>query len=73
MSDYTLNTFHPYEVCILKDEAIKILSEVDRNGENYSYAERMISALEQFSSIDQELVPKYSLLREFIGGSSFEY
>ena len=57
----------------LKDEAIKILSEVDRNGENYSYAERMISALEQFSSIDQELVPKYSLLREFIGGSSFEY
>lgn len=57
----------------MKDEAIKILSEVDRNGENYSYAERMISALEQFSSIDQELVPKYSLLREFIGGSSFEY
>lgn len=73
MSDYTLNTFHPYEVCVLKDEAIRILSEVDRSCEDYSYAERIISALEQFLSIDKELVPKNSLLREFIGGSSFEY
>lgn len=73
LSDYTLNTFHPYEIGILKNDALKILSEVDKSCEDYGYAEMIISALESFSSIDKELVPKDSLLREFIGGGSFEY
>lgn len=73
LSDYTLNTFHPYEVGVLKNDAIKILSEVDKSCENYAYTEMIISALESFSSIDKELIPKDSLLREFVGGGSFEY
>lgn len=73
LSDYTLNTFHPYEVGVLKNDAIRILSKVDKTCEDYSYAEKILSALEQFSAIDKELVPKGSLLREFIGGSLFEY
>lgn len=73
LSDYTLNTFHPYEVCVIRNDVIRILSELDKSCEDYDYAQKIISALEKFSSIDKKFVPKTSLLREFIGGSSFEY
>lgn len=73
LSDYTLNTFHPYEVCVLKNDAIKILSEVDNSCDDYEYAKNIISALNDFSSIDKTLVPEDSLLREFIGGGLFKY
>lgn len=73
MSDYTLNTFHPYEVCVLRNDALNMLSGVDKDCEGSPYAERIASALKLFSPIEKELVPEYSLLREFIGGSGFEY
>lgn len=73
LSDYTLNTFHPYEVSVIKNDAISILSSVDKSFEDYDYAARIIAALEQIIFIDKSIVPSNSLLREFIGGSSYEY
>ncbi len=73
LSDYTLNTFHPYEISVIKNEALEILSGVDKSFSGYDFASRIIAALEQFTAIDKELVPDDSLLREFIGGSAYEY
>lgn len=73
LSDFTLNTFHPYEVSVIKNDAINILSSVDKSFAGYEYASKLIVALRQVAVIDKSLVPEDSLLREFIGGSSFEY
>lgn len=73
LSDYTLNTFHPYEISVIRNDVLGILLSVDSLCSEYSYASRIIAALKRFVPVDKELVPSDSLLREFIGGSSYEY
>ena len=66
-ADIKINTLHLYETCVLRDEAIKLLSEVSRQSEFYKEAQRLIKNLKRFESIDGNCVPDDSLLREFIG------
>lgn len=66
-ADIKLNTIHLYESCILKDTAIKLLSEIDEASEFYKESQRLIRSLSKFPSISSELVPDDSLMREFIG------
>ena len=66
-ADIRINTLHLYETCVLKDEAIKLLSEVSAKSEFYKEAQRLIRNLKRFESIDTDCVPDDSLLREFIG------
>ena len=72
-SDFTLNTIHIYEPCIMKERALKLLSEVDPGTPEGKTAAHLISSLERFESIDPALVPANSLIREFIGGGSYVY
>ncbi len=72
-SDFTLNTIHIYEPCIMKDQAISLLKDVPKDSEAGTIAERLIASLSRFESIDSSFVPKNSLIREFIGGGSYEY
>lgn len=65
--DYTINSLHLYETCVLKEKAIKILEAVPSSSEQYTAAQNMVNVLSQFASIDDALVPHNSILREFIG------
>lgn len=72
-SDFTLNTIHIYEPCIMRDRAIELLSEIGIDSPVYDIAQRLICSLQRFESVDDSLVPKNSLIREFTGGGSYEY
>ena len=66
-ADINLNTIHLYESCVLKDTAIKLLGEIDKSSEFYKESQRLIRSLSKFPSIESDIVPDNSLLREFIG------
>ena len=73
MSDITINSIHIYEPCITASQAVKVLSQVTPTHEKYEYAQQMIKRCEQFVEIDENYVPKDSLLREFIGKGKYKY
>ena len=72
-SDFTVNTIHIYEPCVLKKPALEMLSLIEKSSPLYHAASRLISSLERFEDIDEALVPKNSLIREFLGGGSYVY
>lgn len=72
-SDFTLNSIHIYEPCIIRDKAIELLSQVKASPAIEATAQHLVTALQQFESISEALVPHNSLIREFIGGGSYAY
>lgn len=66
-ADIKINTVHLYETCLLKNDAERLLSQVEKNSPFYRDSQRLLKSLCRFPSIDSELVPETSLLREFIG------
>lgn len=67
------NTSLVYEISALKDIAITLLKEVTREEPEYAEAKRLIAMLQYFESVDKKLIPKNSLLQEFLGDSIFDY
>ncbi len=67
-ADLTINSFHAYELCVLKQQALKLLCTVPESSCNYNTAQNLAGALERFDEVDTPLVPKTSIIREFIGG-----
>ncbi len=72
-ADVMFNSCLLYELSALKAKAEPILLEVKRNSPAYSEARRLLQFLSFFNFIESESVPPTSLLREFVGGSSFVY
>ncbi len=72
-ADFVFNSSLPYEVCVLKQYALPVLQEIPRENPIYSEAARLTKFMSYFREIRPEIVPRHSLLREFIGGSSFKY
>ena len=67
-ADFSINTFHFYETALLKPFAEKLLAEIDSNSVFYKNAAEVKRYLSPVSeTVSPELVPKDSLLREFIG------
>lgn len=62
-----------YELPVLRDHALPLLSEVTEGMAGYEEIRRLTPMLEQILPMEQELVPLDSLLREFIGGGVYEY
>jgi uridine kinase len=62
-----------YEFAALRRSAEPILSQVSPIDNEYSEAYRLLKFLNYFKYIDIEELPNTSLLREFLGGSSFRY
>ncbi len=69
-ADFCFDTFHGFEVAVLKPFASKIFEEGTDLG---SYVEVVKSAMSLFDEIPVELVPKTSLIREFIPGGIYEH
>ena len=72
-ADAILNTALDYELSVLRVFAEPLLRQVTPNEREYSEARRLLSFLENFSTIPSTAVPNRSIIREFIGGSAFHY
>ncbi|MCI9178177.1 MAG: nucleoside kinase [Clostridia bacterium] len=72
-ADSMFNTSLIYELCVLKKYAIPQLEKIDNSYVEYAEAKRLTEFLKYFEDIEDKYVPENSLLREFIGGSIFEY
>lgn len=72
-ADAMFNSAMLYELAALRNIAEPILREVPSSAPEYSEAHRLLKFLHYFSYVDIEELPNTSLLREFVGGSSFKY
>ena len=66
-ADIKIDSIHPYEVCIFKDIAVKLLDHIGSDSIYYLSAKELKDKLSQFTSLGEDCVPCNSLLKEFIG------
>ncbi len=72
-ADVMFNTAIHYETGVLKRYAEPILAEVPPNNKAYREANRLLKFLSYVTPISDNEIPPTSILREFLGGSSFVY
>lgn len=72
-ADVMFNSAMLYELAALKPYAEPILREVPESEPEYASANRLLDFLRYFYSIPEHLLPSISIVREFLGGSSFKY
>ncbi|MFH1541218.1 MAG: ATP cone domain-containing protein [Elusimicrobiota bacterium] len=78
--DYVFNGAMPYELPLYRKHLLKYFPAIIKTYENdpkkfdaYIRAKRVCELLNEFEEFDEKLVPKNSIIREFIGESSYEY
>jgi len=72
-ADSMFNSALDYELAVLKIYAEPLLRSIKPTQPEYSEACRLLSFLGNFHAIPSTMVPRHSILREFIGGSGFHY
>lgn len=72
-ADAMFNSATLYELAVLKKYAEPLLQSVTENQEEYVESTRLLKFLSYFKPMDDAEIPPTSLLREFLGGSSFKY
>ena len=72
-ADAMFNSAMLFELAVIKKQAEPLLEQVPENREEYSEAYRLRKFLRYIRPIPEDEIPPTSLLREFLGGSSFEY
>ena len=72
-ADAMFNTAMLFELAVIKRQAEPLLEQVLENCEEYAEAYRLLKFLKYIKPIPEDQIPPTSLLREFLGGSSFEY
>ena len=72
-ADATFNSSLIFEIGVMKAYAEPLLRQVPHNHPLYSEAYRLLKLLSYFEPIPADQIPPTSLLREFLGGSSFHY
>ncbi len=72
-ADMMFNSAVPYELAVLKGWAEPTLQEIQPDDPAYGDARKLLKLLALFKLLDPREVPPTSILREFIGGSSFHY
>jgi uridine kinase len=72
-SDIMFNSALLYELGVLKKHLEPLLKSVPENQPEFAESLRLLKIINYFQSIDESEIPPTSLLREFLGGSSFNY
>ncbi|EFC74397.1 nucleoside kinase [Prevotella melaninogenica] len=72
-ADVMFNTAMLFELAVIKPQAEEVLEQVPENCEEYAEAYRLRKFLKYFAPLPFRNLPPTSLLREFLGGSSFKY
>ncbi|MBK5202935.1 MAG: nucleoside kinase, partial [Prolixibacteraceae bacterium] len=70
-ADIMFNSSLVYELSVLKKYVEPLLKSVPENNEAYCQASRLLKFLEYFYYMNDDEIPPTSILREFLGGSSF--
>lgn len=66
-ADYKLTTLHPYELGLYKEKFLKLAKKVKKTDPHFELIKKVCDALIMFDTVEEDLVPSDSLLREFIG------
>ena len=72
-ADVLFNSAYLVEFAVFRLHAETILATVPRNCPEYSEANRLLKFLSYFTPVNDRNIPPTSMLREFVGGSSFKY
>ena len=72
-ADAMFNTAMLFELAVIKRQAEPLLEQVPENVPEYAEAYRLLKFLRYIKPIPETQIPPTSLLREFLGGSSFKY
>lgn len=72
-ADAMFNSAMLYELAVIKQQAEPLLEQVPENCEEYAEAHRLLKFMRYFHAISYRQLAPTSLLREFLGGSSFKY
>jgi len=72
-ADIIFNSALVYELAVMKRFASSLLKSVKENEPEYAEAVRLLIFISYFNSIPETEIPPTSVLREFLGGSSFDY
>ncbi|UKK47906.1 nucleoside kinase [Prevotella sp. E9-3] len=72
-ADVMFNSAMLFELAVIKSQAEPLLEQVPENCPEYAEAYRLRKFLRYIKPIPEAQIPPTSLLREFLGGSSFEY
>ncbi len=67
LADIKIDSFHSYELCVLKETALSLLAHIEVGSPYYERAKELCEKLSQFVPIEKSKMPESSLLREFIG------
>ena len=72
-ADAMFNSAMLFELAVIKSQAEPLLEQVPENAPEHAEAYRLLKFLRYIKPIPETQIPPTSLLREFLGGSSFEY
>ena len=72
-ADAMFNSAMLFELAVIKQQAEPLLEQVTEDCDEYGEAYRLRKFLRYIKPIPEDQIPPTSLLREFLGGSSFEY
>lgn len=72
-ADFRFDTSFPYELAVFNRTATKLFQTVPEGIERFEELRQVLPALQLFGDIDESLVAKDAMLREFIGGGIYEY
>ena len=73
LADVQFNSALLYELGVLKIYAEPLLKHVPENCEEYAEAHHLLNFIELIEPIEPKYIPPTSIMREFLGGSSFSY
>lgn len=72
-ADVMFNSALNIEFAVLRNHAEPILSSVPKNCPEYAEAHRLLKFIHYFTPVSDKEIPPTSIMREFVGGSSFKY
>ena len=72
-ADARFNTAMLFELAVIKSQAEPLLEQVPENCPEHAEAYRLLKFLRYIKPIPDTQIPPTSLIREFLGGSSFQY
>jgi len=70
-ADFVFDSFLNYELGVMKKYAVPLLKKIDMDGPFGPDAQRLLKLLKYFTEVNEKYIPCTSILREFIGGSSY--
>ena len=73
LADIRIDSFHSYELCVLKRTALSLLAHIGKDSPFFVTAQSLCERLSQFVPLEGSMMPESSLLREFVGQEEIDF